>query len=76
MMPTPNSARTAREGVFDYGLRSSLASNLRMDPFEQRDGVKSRELAMRLGIAFGVPVMNAIGAHLCTLKELPPRQEG
>ncbi len=65
-----------REGFFDYNKPSALLFNLRQDPFEKHDQWKSREVAMRLGVAWGGQVQDAIGAHLKTLAEFPPRQKG
>ncbi|HOM13564.1 MAG TPA: arylsulfatase [Rubrivivax sp.] len=65
-----------RDGFFDYLKPSTKVFNLRMDPFEQHDGHKADEIAMQLGIAWGGQVYDAIGAHLATLKQYPPRQAG
>ncbi|ULQ55814.1 arylsulfatase [Flavihumibacter rivuli] len=65
-----------REGFFDYNKPSALLVNLRMDPFERHTDWKSREVAMRLGIAWGGQVQDIIGAHLKTLSDFPPRQKG
>ena len=65
-----------REGFFDYLKPSALIFNLRMDPFEQHDGQKADDMAMRLGVAWGGQVQDAIGAHLKSLQEFPPRQIG
>lgn len=65
-----------REGFFDQLRPSTLVFNLRMDPFEQHDGQKSNDLAMRMGIAFGGQVIDAVQAHMKTFKEFPPRQAG
>ena len=65
-----------REGFFDYQKPSALIFNLRMDPLERHDGQKSNDLAMKLGIAWGGQVQDAINAHLATFKEFPPRQKG
>jgi arylsulfatase A-like enzyme len=66
----------AREGFFDYNRPSALLFNLRQDPFEKHDQWKSREVAMRLGVAWGGQVQDAIAAHMKTLAEFPPRQKG
>lgn len=66
----------AREGFFDYNKPSALIFNLRMDPFEKHDGRKSDEIAMKLGIAWGGQVQDAIAAHMSSLREFPPRQKG
>jgi arylsulfatase len=65
-----------REGFFDYNRPSALIFNLRMDPFEQRDGWKSQEIAMRLGVAWGGQVQDALAKLFQSLKEFPPRQKG
>jgi arylsulfatase A-like enzyme len=65
-----------REGFFDYNKPSALLFNLRQDPFEKHDQWKSREVAMRLGVAWGGQVQDALSAHLKTLSEFPPRQKG
>lgn len=65
-----------REGFFDYNRPSALLFNLRMDPFERQDGQKSNDFAMRLGIAWGGQVQDAIRAHMESLKQFPPRQKG
>ena len=65
-----------REGFFDYNRPSALLINLRMDPFEKHTDWKSREVAMRLGIAWGGQVQDLVGAHFKTLAEFPPRQKG
>lgn len=65
-----------RNGFFDYLKPAASIFNLRMDPFEQRDGWKSEEMAMKLGIAWGGQVQDVLGQHLRSLKEYPPRQAG
>jgi len=65
-----------RSGFFDYLKPAATVFNLRMDPFEQRDGWKSEEMAMRLGIAWGGQVQDVLKAHFQSLKEFPPRQPG
>ncbi|MBK6558480.1 MAG: arylsulfatase [Comamonadaceae bacterium] len=65
-----------RDGFFDYLKPSSKVFNLRMDPFERHDGQKADELAMLLGVAWGGQVYDAIGAHMATFKQFPPRQAG
>lgn len=65
-----------RDGFFDYLKPSTLIFNLRMDPYERHDGQKSNDLAMRMGIAFGGQIQDAIGAHLASLAACPPRQKG
>jgi arylsulfatase len=66
----------AREGFFDYDKPAALIFNLRMDPFEQRGGWKSNEIAMKLGIAWGGQVQDALAAWFKSLQEYPPRQKG
>jgi arylsulfatase len=65
-----------REGFFDYNKPSALLFNLRMDPFEKHDGHHSEFTAMKLGIAWGGQVQDALAAHFKTLAEFPPRQKG
>ncbi len=65
-----------REGFFDYFKPSSLVFNLRMDPFEQHGGQTSNDLAMKMGVAFGGQIQDAVRAHMATLQECKPRQEG
>jgi arylsulfatase len=65
-----------REGFFDYFRPSSLVFNLRMDPFEQHGGQKSNDLAMKMGVAFGGQMQDAVNAHMATFEECKPRQEG
>ena len=65
-----------REGFFDYFRQSSLVFNLRMDPFERHDGQKSNDLAMKMGVALGGQIQDAVTTHMATFKECKPRQEG
>jgi arylsulfatase len=65
-----------REGFFDYFKPSSLVFNLRMDPFEQHGGQMSNDLAMKMGVAFGGQIQDAVTAHMATFEECKPRQEG
>ncbi len=65
-----------REGFFDYLRPSAKVFNLRMDPFEQRGGQIADDFAMKMGFAWGGQVRDLIGAHLQSLQECPPRQEG
>lgn len=65
-----------REGFFDDHKQSSLVFNLRMDPYEQHDGQKSNDLAMRLGVAFGGQVRDAVQAHMASFQTCPVRQKG
>lgn len=66
----------SRDGFFDYNKPDALLVNLRMDPFEKHLDWKSREVAMRLGIAWGGQMQDLIGEHMMTLKKYPPRQKG
>lgn len=66
----------SREGFFDYNRPDGTLINLRMDPFEQHDGWKSQEIAMRMGVALGGQVQDLLAAHLATFKDFPPRQKG
>lgn len=65
-----------REGFFDYNKPSALLFNLRMDPFEKHETHHSQFTAMKLGIAWGGQVQDALAAHFKTLAEFPPRQKG
>ena len=65
-----------REGFFDFNEPSALMVNLRQDPFERQTGWKSRELAMKLGIAWGGQVQDVISEHMKSLMMFPPRQKG
>jgi arylsulfatase len=65
-----------REGFFDYNKPSALLFNLRSDPFERHDQWKSRDVAMKLGVAWGGQVQDILAEHLKTLEQFPPRQEG
>lgn len=65
-----------REGFFDYNKPSALLINLRQDPFEKHTEWKSREVAMRLGIAWGGQVQDLLAKHFETFKLFPIRQEG
>ncbi|RPA66737.1 arylsulfatase [Cyclobacteriaceae bacterium YHN15] len=65
-----------REGFFDYNKPSALLFNLRSDPFERHDQWKSRDVAMKLGVAWGGQVQDILAEHLKTLEQYPPRQEG
>ena len=66
----------ARDGFFDYNKPAALIFNLRMDPFEQHDGQINNDIAMRLGIAWGGQVQDALAAHMASLAQFPPRQKG
>lgn len=65
-----------REGFFDYNRPSALLFNLRQDPFEKHDQWKSREVAMKLGVAWGGQVQDALAVHFKSIAEFPPRQKG
>lgn len=65
-----------RDGFFDYHRPSALIFNLRMDPFEKHDGQKNHDIAMKLGIAWGGQVQDALRAHTESLQQFPPRQVG
>lgn len=47
-----------------------------MDPFEKHDGVKNHDVSMKLGIAWGGQVQDALREHSETLKQFPPKQFG
>lgn len=64
-----------RNGFFDPYSDSSLIFNLRMDPFEQRDGHRSNLLAMRKAFLGGV-IRDITTDHYRSLAEFPPRQKG
>lgn len=66
----------AREGFFDYNKPAALIFNLRMDPFEKHDGQINNDISMRLGIAWGGQVQDALAAHMESLAKFPPRQKG
>jgi arylsulfatase len=65
-----------RDGFFDYLRPAALVFNLRMDPFEKHDGQKNNDIAMKLGIAWGGQMQDALKAHLETFEKFPPRQKG
>lgn len=65
-----------RNGFFDYKKSSALVFELRMDPFEKHDWQKKNDIAMKLGVAWGGLVRDAITAHAAILKQIPPRQKG
>jgi arylsulfatase A-like enzyme len=65
-----------RDGFFDYLRPSALLFNLRMDPFEKHDGTRSQDIAMKLGVAWGGQVQDALATHMKSLKDFPPRQKG
>lgn len=65
-----------RDGFYDYLKPSALLFNLRMDPFEKHDGVKNHDVSMKLGIAWGGQVQDALREHSESLSQFPPRQAG
>ena len=62
-----------RTGFFDSNQPGALLFNLRMDPFERQDNWKSREQAMKLGVAWRGQVQDLLRAHYRSLEEVPPR---
>lgn len=64
-----------RDGFFDPYSESALLFNLRMDPFEQRDGLRSNQLAMKKAFLGGT-IRDILAAHQQSLVEYPPRQAG
>lgn len=64
-----------RNGFFDPFVDSSLLFNLRMDPFEQRDGHYANLLAMRKAF-LGGKIRDLLGEHQRSLAEFPPRRAG
>jgi arylsulfatase len=64
-----------RDGFFDAFSESALIFNLRMDPFEQRDGHRSNLLAMRKAF-LGGRIIDIMAEHQETLRAFPPRQAG
>ena len=65
-----------RDGFFDYNRPSALIFNLRMDPFEQHDGQKADDIAMRLGVAWGGQVQDALGSAPEVAAGVPAAAEG
>lgn len=65
---------SVREGFSDCLKPAHLVFNLRMDPFEQRDGWKSQEIAMKLGVAWGGQIQDVLGARFRPLEQFPPRK--
>ena len=65
-----------REGFFDSNRPSALLINLRMDPFEKHTEWKSREIAQKLGIAWGGQIQDLLSSHYKTLEDFPVRQKG
>jgi arylsulfatase len=66
----------SREGFFDYNRPNALVFNLKMDPFERHDGQINNDIAMKLGVAWGGQVQDAMESHLKSLRDFPPRQKG
>ena len=64
-----------RNGFFDPYVDSALMFNLRMDPFEQRDGHRSNLIAMRKAFLGGM-IRDILETHQKSLAEFPPRQKG
>lgn len=64
-----------RDGFFDAMRPSYNFFNLRMDPFEQRDGQRSNKLALNKAW-IGAEIMDLLAAHAATLREFAPRQVG
>lgn len=64
-----------RNGFFDPFVDSTLLFNLRMDPFEQRDGHRSNLIAMRKSWIGGI-IREMLEEHQKSLTEFPPRQKG
>jgi arylsulfatase A-like enzyme len=65
-----------REGFFDYNKPSALLVNLKQDPFEKHLEWKSREVAMKLGIAWGGQIQDLLNEHYASFSKFPVRQEG
>lgn len=65
-----------REGFFDHNKPSALLVNLKQDPFEKHLEWKSREVAMKLGIAWGGQVQDLLAKHFYTFQQFPVRQKG
>jgi arylsulfatase len=64
-----------RNGFFDPFVESSLMFNLRMDPFEQRDGHRSNLISMRKSF-LGNVIRDFLGEHYTSMQQFPPRQKG
>lgn len=64
-----------RSGFFDYFRQSFLLFNLRMDPFEQHDGLYANMLAQKKAWIGGV-LRDIMTEHVKSLHQYPPRQEG
>ncbi len=64
-----------RNGFFDPYVDSALIFNLRMDPYEQRDGHRSNLVAMRKAFLGGM-IRDILAEHYQSLEQFPPRQKG
>jgi arylsulfatase len=64
-----------RNGFFDPYVDSALIFNLRMDPYEQRDGHRSNLVAMRKAF-LGGKIRDILEEHYQSLEQFPPRQKG
>jgi arylsulfatase len=64
-----------RDGFFGEFEQSALIFNLRMDPYEQRDGHRSNLLAMKKAF-LGGQIRDLLEEHSRSLAEFPPRQAG
>lgn len=64
-----------RNGFFDPFAESALFFNLRMDPYEQRDGHRSNLKAMKKAF-LGMRIRDILQEHSKSLAQFPPRQEG
>lgn len=64
-----------REGFFDYNKPSFLIFNLRMDPIERHDGIRSNDMAMKKAWLGGL-LQQALAEHFTSLQQFPPRQKG
>ncbi len=69
------SHKQQRDGFLDYNKPSALIFNLRTDPFERHDQWKSREVAMKLGVAWGGQIQDVLKQHYLSLQQFPPRQK-
>ncbi|WP_432470221.1 arylsulfatase [Amphritea sp. HPY] len=64
-----------RSGFFDYFRQSALLFNLRMDPFEQHDGLYANMLAQKKAWIGGI-LRDIMTEHVTSLHQFPPRQKG
>ncbi len=64
-----------RDGFFGPFEDSALIFNLRMDPYEQRDGHRSNLMAMKKAF-LGGQIRDVLDEHARSLAEFPPRQAG